>query len=136
MEGMLVHYDGTIRNSNSQMIQLRYGEDGMDGALMEFQQIPIIKPSHATFKRKFYLDPTNHRHVNLINIIITSYDLFVVPYRQLRTNFQEDVVRDILTSSEAQTNLELEFEQLKKDRINMREIFPTGNSKVYYSVSL
>ena len=61
MEGMLVHYDGTIRNSNSQMIQLRYGEDGMDGALMEFQQIPIIKPSHATFKRKFYLDPTNHR---------------------------------------------------------------------------
>ena len=62
MEGMLVHYDGTIRNSNSQMIQLRYGEDGMDGALMEFQQIPIIKPSHATFKRKFYLDPTNHRY--------------------------------------------------------------------------
>ena len=61
MEGMLVHYDGTIRNSNSQMIQLRYGEDGMDGALMEFQQIPIIKPSHAAFKRKFYLDPTNHR---------------------------------------------------------------------------
>lgn len=66
MEGMLVHYDGTIRNSNSQMIQLRYGEDGMDGALMEFQQIPIIKPSHATFRRKFYLDPTNHRYKVLV----------------------------------------------------------------------
>ena len=60
MEGMLVHYDGTIRNSNSQLIQLCYGEDGMDGALMEFQQIPIIKPTHAMLKRKFYLDHTNH----------------------------------------------------------------------------
>ena len=56
-------------------------------------------------------------------------------YRQLRTNFQEDVVRDILTSSEAQTNLELEFEQLKKDRDTMREIFPSGNSKVCYDVN-
>ena len=54
----------------------------------------------------------------------------------MRANFQEDVVRDILTSSEAQTNLELEFEQLKKDRNVMREIFPTGNSKVHYSVQL
>ena len=61
MEGLLIHYDGTVRNSNSQLIQLRYGEDGMDGALMEFQQIPIIQPSHDIFKRKFCLDPTNHR---------------------------------------------------------------------------
>ena len=61
MEGMLVHYDGSVRNSNSQMIQLCYGEDGMDGAFMECEEIPIIKPSHTTFKRKFYLDPTNHR---------------------------------------------------------------------------
>ena len=61
MEGMLVHYDGTVRNSNFQLIQLCYGEDGMDGALMEFQQISIIKPSHAMFKRKFHLDHTNHR---------------------------------------------------------------------------
>ena len=56
------------------------------------------------------------------------------PLRQLRASFQEDVVRDILTSSEAQTDLEQEFEQLKKDRNVMREIFPTGNSKVYYIV--
>ena len=52
-------------------------------------------------------------------------------YRQLRNSFQEDVVRDVLTSTEAQTSLEQEFEQLKKDRNTMREIFPSGNSKVY-----
>ena len=53
------------------------------------------------------------------------------PCRELRANFQEDVVRDILMSSEAQINLELEFEQLKEDHNIMRKIFPTGNSKVH-----
>jgi len=56
--------------------------------------------------------------------------VFALLFRQLRNNFQEDVVRDILTSTEAQTSLEQEFEQLKKDRSTMREIFPSGNSKV------
>lgn len=62
MEGLMAHYDGTIRNSNSQMIQLCYGEDGMDGMWMEFQQLPTIKPSDAVFKRKFYFDLTNQRY--------------------------------------------------------------------------
>ena len=65
MEGMLVHYDGTVHNSNSQLIQLCYGEDGMDGALVEFQQIPTIK-SHAIFKRNFYLDPTNYKYEGVL----------------------------------------------------------------------
>lgn len=32
----MVVYDGIIRNLNNQMIQLRYGEDGMDGVVIEF----------------------------------------------------------------------------------------------------
>ena len=46
----MVNYDGTVRNSNRQLIQLRYGEDGMDGAYMEFQQLPTIKPSNVNFE--------------------------------------------------------------------------------------
>ena len=61
MEGVMVRYDGTIRNANNQLIQLRYGEDGMDGALMEFQGLTTIKPSNAAFARQFKLDPSNHR---------------------------------------------------------------------------
>ena len=57
----MVRYDGTIRNANNQLIQLRYGEDGMDGALMEFQGLTTIKPSNAAFERQFKLDPSNHR---------------------------------------------------------------------------
>ena len=61
MEGIVVQYDGTVRNSNRQLTQLRYGEDGMDGAFMEFQQLPGIKPSHASFKRRFYFDCSDQR---------------------------------------------------------------------------
>lgn len=56
MEGVMAHYDGTVRNSNRQLIQLCYGEDGMDGSRMEFQQLPTIKPSNAAFERRFYFD--------------------------------------------------------------------------------
>lgn len=59
----MVHYDGTVRNSNKQLLQLRYGEDGMDGAKMEFQVIPSIKPPNAKFEQHFKFDCHNARFV-------------------------------------------------------------------------
>ena len=50
--------------------------------------------------------------------------------RQLRKYFKEDIVRDLLTSATAQTELEAEWQQLKEDRENLRSTFPTGNSRV------
>ena len=61
MEGLMVHYDGTVRNSNKQLLQLRYGEDGMDGAKMEFQVLPSIKPPDAKFKQHFKFDSSDPR---------------------------------------------------------------------------
>ena len=61
MEGIVVSYDGTVRNSNRHLVQLSYGEDGMDGAFMEFQQLPGIKPSNSSFKRRFYFDCSDQR---------------------------------------------------------------------------
>ena len=61
MEGLMVAYDGTIRNSNNQMIQLRYGEDGMDGGAVEFQNMPSIKPNNSAFEKKFHFDCANER---------------------------------------------------------------------------
>ena len=51
-------------------------------------------------------------------------------YRNLRRSFKEDIVRDLLTSTTAQGELEAEWQQLKEDRDALRSIFPTGNSKV------
>ena len=50
--------------------------------------------------------------------------------RNLRRSFKEDIVRDLLTSTTAQSELESEWQQLREDRDTLRTIFPTGNSKV------
>lgn len=53
MEGLTLQYDGSVRNSNGDLIQLRYGEDGMDGATVEHQVLPIIKPNDRAFESQF-----------------------------------------------------------------------------------
>lgn len=75
MESVMVNYDGTVRNSIAQMIQLRYGEDGLDGMWVEEQSIPIMKPTNHLFEREFKLDLSNER--------------------QLRKLYTENVVREI-----------------------------------------
>ena len=41
MESVMVKYDGTVRNSMNYLVQLCYGEDGLAGEYVEFQNIPI-----------------------------------------------------------------------------------------------
>lgn len=53
MESVMVNYDGTVRNSLAQMVQLRYGEDGLDGMWVENQNMPTMKPNNAVFERDF-----------------------------------------------------------------------------------
>uniref|UniRef100_A0A158P6W8 DNA-directed RNA polymerase subunit n=1 Tax=Angiostrongylus cantonensis TaxID=6313 RepID=A0A158P6W8_ANGCA len=56
MESVMVNYDGTVRNSLAQMIQLRYGEDGLDGMWVENQSMPTMKPTNMLFERDFKLE--------------------------------------------------------------------------------
>ncbi|XP_046987630.1 DNA-directed RNA polymerase II subunit RPB1 [Schistocerca americana] len=116
MESVMVHYDGTVRNSVGQLIQLRYGEDGLCGETVEFQNLPTIKLSNKTFEKKFKFDPTNERH--------------------LRRIFHEDVLRELMGSSEVISELEKEWEQLCRDREALRQIFPSGESKVVLPCNL
>ena len=57
----MVKYDGTVRNQVEQLISLRYGEDGLAGEWVEFQNMPTLTPSHKAFEAKFKFDPTNER---------------------------------------------------------------------------
>lgn len=68
MESLMVCYDGTVRSSTNSVIQLVYGEDGMDGAHMEFQQMPTIKPSHNAFNRQFRFDYADERWVLVFHV--------------------------------------------------------------------
>ncbi|KAJ8928914.1 hypothetical protein NQ314_018451 [Rhamnusium bicolor] len=110
MESVMVHYDGTVRNSVGQLIQLRYGEDGLCGEMVEFQTLPTVKLSNKAFELKFRFDPSNERY--------------------LRRVFNEDVIKQLMGSGEVISELEREWEQLQKDREALRQIFPSGESKV------
>ncbi|XP_078486594.1 DNA-directed RNA polymerase II subunit RPB1-like [Ciona intestinalis] len=116
MEAVMVRYDGTIRQCNDFMIQLCYGEDGLAGEKVEFQNLATLKPSHATFNKKFRFDYSKERF--------------------MRRCMNEDVVRMIQTDVTIQQELETEFDQLQQDRENIRAIFPTGDSKVVLPVNL
>lgn len=47
-----------------------------------------------------------------------------------RKYFNEDIVRDLSTSTSVQAELEKEWQQMMDDRKEARIIFPTGNSRV------
>ena len=110
MESVMVHYDGTVRNSVGQLIQLRYGEDGLAGETVEFQTLPTIKLSNKAFEKKFKFDPSNERY--------------------LRRLFNEEITKEMMASADVITEIEREWEQLSKDRDTLRLIFPTGENKV------
>lgn len=116
MESVMVHYDGTVRNSVGQLIQLRYGEDGLAGETVEFQSLPTIKLSNKAFEKKFKFDVSNERHMKKL--------------------FTEDVVKQLTESGFSIQELESEYEQLMKDRNTLREIFPSGENKVVLPCNL
>ena len=56
LEDVMVHYDGTVRNSTNKVIQFVYGEDGMDGAMIERQFLITHKLSDSEFRSRFRVD--------------------------------------------------------------------------------
>jgi DNA-directed RNA polymerase II subunit RPB1 len=115
MESVGLLYDGTVRNSNGDLIQLRYGEDGMDGAFVENQHLPLIKESSKKFEESYHFDPSTE--LNKKNL----------------SRFVNDViVNELTTGAAAIHQFEREFEEIKRTREVLRGIFRTGeNSGVF-----
>ena len=43
MESAFVRYDGTVRTSNDNIIQFRYGEDGLAGEVRSQSKLYVMK---------------------------------------------------------------------------------------------
>ena len=63
MESLMIAYDGTVRNSHGDIIQLLYGEDGVAGQHTEKQNMLTIQASNAILNKKFYYDISDDRFV-------------------------------------------------------------------------
>lgn len=56
MEDLKLEYDGTVRNSNGNIIQFMYGEDNFDPIKLEINEVRIVGMSNETMRRVFYYD--------------------------------------------------------------------------------
>lgn len=116
MESVMVNYDGTVRNAVGQMIQLRYGEDGLDGMWMENQTLGTLKPNNVLFEKDYCLD-------------YSSDD-------KLREFYTDDAVREITKIKDYQSTINNEWLDLQEDRSLLRRIFPNPNVKIHLPVNL
>ncbi|KAH0627026.1 hypothetical protein JD844_002388 [Phrynosoma platyrhinos] len=59
MEGLIVHYDLTVRDSDGSVVQFLYGEDGLDIPKTQFlqsKQFPFIADNHKAIEKTEHLD--------------------------------------------------------------------------------
>ena len=115
MEGVRLQYDGSVRTSHGELVQLLYGEDGMDASAVEKQSLPLLKPSNADFERRYRVE---------------------VDKRRLAQYLRANIVDDITASPEAVQVFAEEFEELRKDRELLRVNFPRGDVDVYLPCNL
>ncbi|CAD5225568.1 unnamed protein product [Bursaphelenchus okinawaensis] len=116
MESVMVNYDGTVRNAVGQMIQLRYGEDGLDGTWVENQTLETLKPNNVLFEKKFHLDTGN--------------------IRELKDLYTDEAYRDLTTTAGHQQICNDEWVQIQEDRRLLRKIFPNPNVKIHLPCNL
>uniref|UniRef100_A0A7E4VMI7 DNA-directed RNA polymerase subunit n=1 Tax=Panagrellus redivivus TaxID=6233 RepID=A0A7E4VMI7_PANRE len=116
MESVMVNYDGTVRNSVGQLIQLRYGEDGLDGMWVESQTLPTMKLTNSLFEKKYHLNIHDDKEMSRL--------------------YSVDVIRELRNDPEVQEKLEQEWRKLCEDRAMLREIFPKGDAKTVLPCNL
>ncbi|KAG7904960.1 hypothetical protein KL907_003176 [Ogataea polymorpha] len=109
LEDIMVHYDGTTRNSLGDVIQFIYGEDGLDGTQVEKQTVDTIPGSTEAFEKRYRVD-------------------LMSPETSIRPDLIEygaEIIGDI----ELQKYLDEEYEQLLADREYLRtKCFTTGEN--------
>jgi len=116
MEDVVVKYDGTVRNSVGDVIQFLYGEDGMDATMIESQSIDTLRLSAKEFATKFHIDPD-----------VPGFNNGWLSDEQASELAHSVKVREVL---------DMEWEKLKSDRVNLRTICPGGDPSVHLPVNI
>ncbi|EDK37008.1 hypothetical protein PGUG_01105 [Meyerozyma guilliermondii ATCC 6260] len=108
LEDIMVHYDGTTRNSLGDIIQFVYGEDGVDGTQVESQSVDVIPGTDESFERRYRVD-------------------LLDPEKCIRDSLLESG-KEVRGDVNLQRVLDEEYEQLCNDRRYLREVcFTNGD---------
>ncbi|OSX68017.1 hypothetical protein POSPLADRAFT_1177028 [Postia placenta MAD-698-R-SB12] len=100
LEDVMVCYDGTVRNSLGDLVQFVYGEDGMDGAFIERQNVETFALNNREFEHNYRVDVTDPSGGFLPGVLQVGLDD---------------------SSLDLQAKLDEEYTQLMEDRRLLRE---------------
>ncbi|KAG2453789.1 hypothetical protein HYH02_001998 [Chlamydomonas schloesseri] len=116
MEDMVVRYGGTVRNSQGDVVQFLYGEDGMDAVRIEGQMFEYLKWDPAKLDKVYRIDTTRDMPPDWLS---------AEEYEALRTDPSvEQAMRD-------------EMAQIKEDlRVLREEVLTNGDEKVNIPLNL
>ena len=56
LEDLIVQHDGSVRDATGNVVQIAYGEDGMNATKLENQSLPLATMSEADIRAKFVAD--------------------------------------------------------------------------------
>ncbi|KAL9655009.1 hypothetical protein ABK040_008793 [Willaertia magna] len=139
MEDIMVKYDGTIRDAQGNVIQFLYGEDGMDGIKVEFQNIDMVVWSDKKFQENFWYSTLGQPPTitlagteSQISTFMPSGGISKEPF--ISQSVYEEILRepDIFIKE-----IREEYLQLLRDKdILRREIITTGETKIVMPVNL
>jgi DNA-directed RNA polymerase II subunit RPB1 len=103
MEDVMLKYDGTVRNSQSYVIQFLYGEDGLDACWIENQKLKIAGLSDDKFKQAYQWTSDDIRHPDFG-----------------REFMEPDLIEQVHGDPDVMNALDREFRQLQQDRDDVR----------------
>ncbi|KAG2223050.1 hypothetical protein INT45_008251 [Circinella minor] len=116
LEDVMVKYDGTVRNSLGDIIEMVYGEDGLDGCYVEKQKLQSLRYSEDEFEKQYRVDLSNGG------------------FRQGTLNYN---ILQAIEGSTIQRELDTEFGRLAEDRETLRTfVFKNGEDKWPLPVNL
>lgn len=118
LEDVMVNYDFSVRDSSGNLIQYLYGEDGISAEFIEDQKFDLLKQSDQQLIKNCLFFEYNQALEDLgFEDSIRNY------FDQKKISFE--VQDELLNHKEAHNILYEEFEQIKRDRDQLREIFST-----------
>lgn len=118
MEDIIVAYDRTTRNSNGEIVQFLYGEDGVAGEYIEDQFLDLIKTDMDKLEAKFKHD-----------VLSPTYGEPWLKNTALREDYKYNFTSQALLETEWQALLNA------KSKLCL-EIFPDGESKQHLPVNI
>jgi len=80
MEDLTVQHDGTVRDTNNNIIQYHYGEDGVNPTKIETQSLPIGKLSEQEIRSQFGMEQVDWTLVLQEEIVRENEDEMITEY--------------------------------------------------------